>query len=93
MIRIFLVIILGFIGGLISLCLSLKHLLSILISLEFMVLGVFILIIVQRLNESFFVGLMFLIFRVCEGALGLTLLVVIARSFGGDYFNVLGLNY
>jgi len=62
-------------------------LLGILLRLEFLVLIIFSSMIVV-LNESrLFTSLMFLIFRVCEGVLGLTILVIIARGFGVDTLN------
>nr|YP_010545641.1 NADH dehydrogenase subunit 4L [Haematopota turkestanica]UOU84976.1 NADH dehydrogenase subunit 4L [Haematopota subcylindrica]UYG48424.1 NADH dehydrogenase subunit 4L [Haematopota turkestanica] len=65
-----------------------KHLLSTLLSLEFMVLSLFLLLFIY-LNlynyESFF-SMMFLTFCVCEGALGLSVLVSMIRTHGNDYF-------
>lgn len=65
-----------------------KHLLSILLSLEFMVLRLFISIIFffnLFIFESYF-SIIFLVFRVCEGALGLSILVSLVRTHGNDYF-------
>jgi NADH-ubiquinone oxidoreductase chain 4L len=66
-----------------------KHLLSTLLSLEFIVLSLFF-ILVLYLNlfrfEVFF-RILFLTFRVCEGALGVSILVSIIRTHGNDYFN------
>nr|ANI87262.1 NADH dehydrogenase subunit 4L [Metopaulias depressus] len=65
-----------------------KHLLNSLLSLEFMMLGIFWLLSLQMLNvgsEIYFI-LFFLTLVVCEGALGLSLLVLIVRSHGSDYF-------
>nr|YP_010545628.1 NADH dehydrogenase subunit 4L [Tabanus pleskei]UYG48385.1 NADH dehydrogenase subunit 4L [Tabanus pleskei] len=65
-----------------------KHLLSTLLSLEFMVLSLFLLLFIY-LNlynfESFF-SMVFLTFSVCEGALGLSVLVSMIRTHGNDYF-------
>nr|AAK91926.1 NADH dehydrogenase subunit 4L [Rhagoletis nova] len=65
-----------------------KHLLSILLSLEYIVLNLFFLLFIY-LNlmdyESFF-DMMFLTFDVCEGALGLSILVSMIRTHGIDYF-------
>nr|YP_009863734.1 NADH dehydrogenase subunit 4L [Neilupotamon xinganense]QKE31065.1 NADH dehydrogenase subunit 4L [Neilupotamon xinganense] len=66
-----------------------KHLLSSLLSLEFMMLGVFSLLMLQVSgvgSEAYFV-LFFLTLVACEGALGLSLLVFIVRSHGSDYFS------
>jgi NADH-ubiquinone oxidoreductase chain 4L len=62
-----------------------------LIRLEFMVLVVFFSFIAFVCYESLYISLIFLIFTVCEGALGLTVLVGISRVFGGDYFNTFSL--
>ena len=69
-----------------------KHILSILLSLEFIVLIVFFILMLNVYINSLFVGLVMLVFRVCEGALGLTILVSIARKFGGDYLRRLNLS-
>ena len=65
-----------------------KHLLSILLSLEFIVLRLFISIIFffnLFIFESYF-SIIFLVFRVCEGDLGLSILVSLVRTHGNDYF-------
>nr|AAX31483.1 NADH dehydrogenase subunit 4L [Ceratitis pinax] len=65
-----------------------KHLLSMLLSLEYIVLNLFFfLYIYLNLMEylSFF-SMMFLTFSVCEGALGLSILVSMIRTHGNDYF-------
>nr|WFQ83152.1 NADH dehydrogenase subunit 4L [Qianguimon aflagellum] len=70
-----------------------KHLLNSLLSLEFMMLGVFWLLVLQISgvgNEMYFV-LFFLTLVACEGALGLSLLVFIVRSHGSDYFSVMNI--
>nr|BDL61425.1 NADH dehydrogenase subunit 4l [Ilyoplax integra] len=65
-----------------------KHLLNSLLSLEFMMLGIFWLLSVQMsvIGSEIYMGLFFLTLVVCEGALGLSLLVLIVRSHGNDYF-------
>nr|YP_010164040.1 NADH dehydrogenase subunit 4L [Macrophthalmus abbreviatus]QRK27329.1 NADH dehydrogenase subunit 4L [Macrophthalmus abbreviatus] len=65
-----------------------KHLLNSLLSLEFMMLGIFWLLGLELTNvggEIYF-SLFFLVLVVCEGSLGLSLLVLIVRSHGSDYF-------
>nr|ASM82640.1 NADH dehydrogenase subunit 4L [Bittacus planus] len=65
-----------------------KHLLATLMSLEFIVLGLFLLLLVFLnlfMFESYF-SMMFLTFCVCEGALGLSILVSMIRTHGNDYF-------
>nr|YP_009467392.1 NADH dehydrogenase subunit 4L [Varuna yui]YP_010137768.1 NADH dehydrogenase subunit 4L [Varuna litterata]AUR43976.1 NADH dehydrogenase subunit 4L [Varuna litterata]AVA07561.1 NADH dehydrogenase subunit 4L [Varuna yui] len=65
-----------------------KHLLNSLLSLEFMMLGVFWLLSLQlsMIGSEIYFSLFFLTLAVCEGALGLSLLVFIVRSHGNDYF-------
>nr|WNH42464.1 NADH dehydrogenase subunit 4L [Neoperla dianae] len=65
-----------------------KHLLLTLLSLEFMVLGLFmfLLIYLSCLSHELFFSMVFLTFSVCEGALGLSILVSMIRTHGNDYF-------
>nr|YP_010596274.1 NADH dehydrogenase subunit 4L [Taxigramma karakulensis]WAJ60519.1 NADH dehydrogenase subunit 4L [Taxigramma karakulensis] len=65
-----------------------KHLLSMLLSLEYMVLSLFLLLFIflNLLNYENFFSMMFLTFSVCEGALGLSILVSMIRTHGNDYF-------
>nr|YP_009522479.1 NADH dehydrogenase subunit 4L [Micronecta sahlbergii]AXQ02202.1 NADH dehydrogenase subunit 4L [Micronecta sahlbergii] len=65
---------------------SRKHLLLTLLSLEFMVLVVFLtlcLFLSCFINELYFL-LIFLTFTVCEGAVGLGILVSMIRCHGND---------
>ena len=65
-----------------------KHLLSILLRLEFIVLILFLYLFIylNLLNYERFFSIIYLTFRVCEGALGLSILVSIIRTHGNDYF-------
>ncbi|NP_150610.1 NADH dehydrogenase subunit 4L (mitochondrion) [Limulus polyphemus] len=75
--------------GLMSFLSNRKHLLSMLLSLEFMVLGSFLLmvrLVGGSLGEESFL-LFFLTMVVCEGSLGLSILVLVIRSHGNDYFS------
>nr|UAM91043.1 NADH dehydrogenase subunit 4L [Illiberis pruni] len=65
-----------------------KHLLIILLSLEFIVLSIFffLLIYLMSLEYELYFLLVFLVFSVCEGALGLSILVSMIRTHGNDYF-------
>nr|AII41653.1 NADH dehydrogenase subunit 4L [Allopsontus sp. 1 JZ-2014] len=66
---------------------SRKHLLAVLFSLEYIVLGLFILLCTMlSLMSDLYFCLFFLILAVCEGALGLSILVSLVRSHGSDYF-------
>ena len=66
-----------------------KHLLSVLLSLEFIVLSLFFLLFLflNLLNYEIYFSIIFLTFRVCEGALGVSILVSIIRTHGNDYIN------
>nr|QID48479.1 NADH dehydrogenase subunit 4L [Eucriotettix oculatus]QPK42095.1 NADH dehydrogenase subunit 4L [Eucriotettix oculatus] len=76
-----------FISGLYVFCFMRKHLLLVLLSLEYMVLGLFFFIFFFFSIYSYmsFFLVIYLIFSVCEGALGLSILVSMIRSSGSDY--------
>nr|YP_010998214.1 NADH dehydrogenase subunit 4L [Vibrissina turrita]WEG23107.1 NADH dehydrogenase subunit 4L [Compsilura concinnata]WPJ85702.1 NADH dehydrogenase subunit 4L [Vibrissina turrita] len=65
-----------------------KHLLSMLLSLEYIVLSLFFLLFIylNLINCESFFSMLFLVFSVCEGALGLSILVSMIRTHGNDYF-------
>nr|AYV91144.1 NADH dehydrogenase subunit 4L [Parantica sita]UXD06486.1 NADH dehydrogenase subunit 4L [Parantica sita] len=65
-----------------------KHLLIVLLSLEFIVLSIFFLmqIYLMMINFNLYMLMIFLVFSVCEGALGLSILVSMIRTHGNDYF-------
>lgn len=65
-----------------------KHLLSILLSLEFIVLILFLLLFIYLhiINYEIYFRIIFLTFSVCEGALGLSILVSLIRTHGNDNF-------
>nr|AOY39418.1 NADH dehydrogenase subunit 4L [Hydnocerini sp. BMNH-844241] len=77
-----------FIMGLLSFSIKRKHLLLMLLSLEFMVLSLFLglFLMFNNFMYEYYFTLIFLTFSVCEGALGLALLVSMIRSHGNDYF-------
>nr|QHZ87545.1 NADH dehydrogenase subunit 4L [Parafronurus sp. XL-2019] len=65
-----------------------KHLLATLLSLEFIVLSLYSLLFLYLISlglEMYFT-MVFLTFAVCEGALGLSILVSMIRTHGNDYF-------
>nr|AIW64773.1 NADH dehydrogenase subunit 4L [Pielomastax soochowensis] len=68
---------------------SRKHLLMVLLGLEYMVLSIYTLIVLYLMlyMKSLFFLVLFLVFSVCEGALGLSILVSMIRSHGSDFFN------
>lgn len=75
--------------GIITFVLRRKHLLSVLLSLEFIVLSLFFILIIflNFINYEFYFRILFLTFRVCEGALGVSIVVRIIRTHGNDFFN------
>lgn len=82
-----------FIMGIFTFVFNQKHFLSILLRLEYMVLRLFLLLFIYLniINYEGFFRIIFLTFRVCEGALGLSVLVSIARTYGNDYFQRLNI--
>lgn len=78
-----------YIIGVITFVSSRKHLLSTLLSLEFIVLCLFIILFyfLNIFSYEIYFSILFLTFRVCEGALGVAILVSIIRTHGNDYFN------
>nr|YP_009462899.1 NADH dehydrogenase subunit 4L [Longchuanacris curvifurcula]AUW35099.1 NADH dehydrogenase subunit 4L [Longchuanacris curvifurcula] len=71
-----------------------KHFLMVLLSLEYIVLSMFMLIVVFLISfdYDYFFPVIFLVFSVCEGALGLSILVSMIRSHGNDFFSSFGLS-
>nr|UQJ73651.1 NADH dehydrogenase subunit 4L [Pseudodiamesa sp. 2XL] len=78
-----------FFSGVIVFVSNRKHLLSTLLSLEFIVLSLFLFLFMylNLYNYETYFSMMFLTFSVCEGALGLSILVSMIRTHGNDYFN------
>lgn len=66
-----------------------KHLLNVLLCLEFIILGIFFFIImfISVIGREIYFVLFFLALVTCEGALGLSLLVLIVCFNGNDYFS------
>nr|YP_010866029.1 NADH dehydrogenase subunit 4L [Piezodorus guildinii]WGT93137.1 NADH dehydrogenase subunit 4L [Piezodorus guildinii]DAZ87556.1 TPA_asm: NADH dehydrogenase subunit 4L [Piezodorus guildinii] len=80
-------------SGIVVFCSTRKHLLLTLLSLEFIVLCVFLLLFVVLFNYGYelYFSLMFLVFTVCEGALGLSILVSLVRTQGNDHLSSMSL--
>nr|ALO76277.1 NADH deshydrogenase subunit 4L [Leucocelis sp. LEU01] len=74
--------------GLLSFCIKRKHLLLMLLSLEFIILSLYfnLYIYLMYFGYEFYFGMIFLTMSVCEGALGLSILVSLIRTHGNDYF-------
>lgn len=79
--------------GLLGFVSNRKHLLSTLLRLEIVVLGLFGIVIYVRFIYwgDLYLSIIFLTFRVCEGALGLGVLIFLVRSHGNDYFQTFSL--
>nr|YP_009241708.1 NADH dehydrogenase subunit 4L [Mesophleps albilinella]AMP87975.1 NADH dehydrogenase subunit 4L [Mesophleps albilinella] len=65
-----------------------KHLLIVLLSLEFIVLSIYFLMLIFLgfIEYDMYMLMVFLVFSVCEGALSLSILVSMIRTHGNDYF-------
>jgi NADH-ubiquinone oxidoreductase chain 4L len=63
-----------------------EHLLSVLLRLEYIRLGIFIYMLLSITSTDAYYSLFYLTFTACEGALGLSILILIGRTLGGDYF-------
>lgn len=65
-----------------------KYLLSILLSLEFIILAVFFRIVLYLVSNKYenYILILFIVFIVCEGSLGLSILVIIIRTHGNNFF-------
>nr|YP_010117775.1 NADH dehydrogenase subunit 4L [Diplonevra funebris]QPN53548.1 NADH dehydrogenase subunit 4L [Diplonevra funebris] len=65
-----------------------KYLLSMLLSLEFIMLSLFVYLYLYLMfnNYEVYLLMMFIIFMVCEGALGLSILVSMIRTYGNNNF-------
>nr|ARH54204.1 NADH dehydrogenase subunit 4L [Coleoptera sp. 2 AH-2016] len=75
-----------FMSGVITFSLKSKHLLIMLMSLELLVLSLYLGLFstLSVMNECF-LSMIFLSMSVCEGALGLSILVMMIRGYGNDY--------
>nr|VFU78875.1 NADH dehydrogenase subunit 4l [Proasellus spelaeus] len=77
-------------AGVISFVSNSKHVLAALISLEYMVLILFTMLAV--FYQTAMLSLAFLTVSVCEGALGLSILVIFTQSCGSDSLDNLTLS-
>lgn len=79
-----------YVCGLVIFIFSRKHLLLILLSLEYMVVSLYIILFLFLRISCFeyFFSLIYLTIRVCERALGLSVLVLIIRVHGNDYISI-----
>uniref|UniRef100_A0AAU7BAS4 NADH-ubiquinone oxidoreductase chain 4L n=1 Tax=Maotoweta virescens TaxID=3073469 RepID=A0AAU7BAS4_9ORTH len=77
-----------FLSGVFVFCSKRKHLLATLMSLEFIVLSLFLMLFnyLNLYNYELYFSMVFLTFSVCEGVLGLSILVSMIRTHGNDFF-------
>nr|YP_009526704.1 NADH dehydrogenase subunit 4L [Cacoplistes rogenhoferi]AXY63907.1 NADH dehydrogenase subunit 4L [Cacoplistes rogenhoferi] len=77
-----------FFSGIWLFCSKRKHLLLVLLSLEYMVLWIFGMLVCyfSSIDYGLYFTMIYLVFSVCEGALGLGILVKMVRCYGNDYF-------
>nr|QIV24571.1 NADH dehydrogenase subunit 4L [Phaolus metallicus] len=82
-----------FFSALVLFCSKRKHLLLMLLSLELVVLSLYLNIFMYLSGVSCdcFFSMIFITMSVCEGVLGLSILVLMIRSFGNDYILTLSL--
>nr|AFI23444.1 NADH dehydrogenase subunit 4L [Ceratocombus japonicus] len=75
-----------FLSGFITFCLFFKHILLTLLSLEYLISVLFMLMILflSLYNYEYYLVLIFMTFTVCEGAMGLSVLVLLIRMHGSD---------
>nr|ARH54986.1 NADH dehydrogenase subunit 4L [Deporaus tristis] len=76
-----------FFSGLLVFSFKRKHLLLMLLSLEFVVISLYLnlFLFLSSINYEYFFSMIFLSMSVCEGALGLSVLVMMIRTYGNDY--------
>nr|YP_010385142.1 NADH dehydrogenase subunit 4L [Sphaeridium lunatum]UPL65152.1 NADH dehydrogenase subunit 4L [Sphaeridium lunatum] len=88
MMMIFVISIFMYLMGILSFSINRKHLLVMLLNLEFIVLSLYmnLFIYLSVYSFEFYFSMIFLTISVCEGALGLSILVSLVRSHGNDYF-------
>ena len=68
-----------------------EHLLSVLLRIEYIRLGIYLIFISYLGGGDLFYSLIYITFTACEGALALSILVIIRRTHGGDYFKTFNL--
>nr|ATD12225.1 NADH dehydrogenase subunit 4L [Dryadomorpha sp. EMHAU-2015-Zz060407] len=82
-----------YIMSLFSLMIIRSHIFLCLLSLEFVVISLLMTLFYYLLffNYGFYLMVMMMIFFVCEGVLGLSVLVSLIRCYGNDYLNSMSL--
>nr|ARH54191.1 NADH dehydrogenase subunit 4L [Coleoptera sp. 1 AH-2016] len=79
-----------FMSGILVFILKYNHFLIMLLSLEMVMLSLYLcmLMYVSYFVNEYFMCMFFLTLGVCEGALGLSLLVKMIRSYGNDHMSM-----
>lgn len=82
-----------FVRGLVRMVISNRHLINSLLRLEFIAISVFILlnIVFTILRGDYFIIFYYLVIIVCEGVLGLSLLVILCHNYRRDLIESLNL--
>ncbi|YP_009663658.1 NADH dehydrogenase subunit 4L (mitochondrion) [Diorhabda carinulata] len=82
----YLLMVMFFSGGLMFV-LNRKHLLMMLLSLEFIVISLYfsLFLYLSNMTYEYFFSMIYLTMSVCEGALGLSMLILMVRVHGNDY--------
>nr|ALN11761.1 NADH dehydrogenase subunit 4L [Rhynchophorus ferrugineus] len=79
-------LIIMFLSGLLVFSLNRKHMLLMLLSLEYTIVAMFMLLFMHlSVFEDYYFSLIYLVMSVCESALGLAILVVMIRGHGNDF--------
>nr|AML26726.1 NADH dehydrogenase subunit 4L [Histeridae sp. BMNH 1274738] len=78
-----------FLSGIISFALKRKHLLLMLLSLEMVVISLYmgLMFLLGNFSCELYFSMIFLTMSVCEGSLGLSILVSLIRTHGSDVFS------
>nr|AZZ89059.1 NADH dehydrogenase subunit 4L [Plectoderini sp. SX-2018] len=82
-----------FFSGLFGLVMVRKHFLLCLLSLEFLIVSIYMfsLIFFSMYIYDYYFLILFLVLGVCDGVLGLSLLVYLIRKTSSDYIDILSL--
>ena len=91
--ELFILVVLLIFFSLIAFCLNGKHLLSLLLSLESMMIGIYSLgvVTISFMNIELYYSLIILTFAACEAAVGLSVLVNMISSHGSNNVRSLSL--
>nr|YP_010364857.1 NADH dehydrogenase subunit 4L [Odoiporus longicollis]UOL50374.1 NADH dehydrogenase subunit 4L [Odoiporus longicollis] len=76
----------SFLSGLFVFSMKRKHMLLMLLSLEYVIVSLFLILFVYlSMMEDYYFSLVYLTMSVCESALGLSILVMMIRNCGNDF--------